>query len=293
MKTVEVLKRVSKDRLPGYPKIIFSNLFKRVRDNFYLEFVLEDQHYLYSSSHLLIRGEAHPRLEELVEQSRAFLDALKDFILASLFVYSAIIEENSYYLSSSSNVLICRITHARDAKFDLRFYSHNKGEILSFYHDKIYIGRDFIDLENFYRENLGLSVRFQSLLHQEKKIQERAKSKLKALKNYRKPFLNEITYLTNELVKEALERIEICNGNQLSDLKKSRLNDILDSIIYIQNLMLELRDFLSEFARELRKDGETQFVKYITKFSKDVSDDIRYLRKLSAQIHLKISNYKI
>ena len=148
-------------------------------------------------------------------------------------------------------------------------------------------------MHRFGRECLGLSHRFNSLIHQEKKIQVRGKSKLKSLDRYQKPFLNEITYLTRELVKEALERLEICTGKRVLELKKNRLNDILDAIIYVQNLMLELRDFLAEFARELRKDGENEFVKYITKFSKDVDDDIRYLRKLSMQIHLKISNYRI
>ncbi|KAF5412907.1 MAG: hypothetical protein C5S38_07585 [Candidatus Methanophagaceae archaeon] len=228
-----------------------------------------------------------------IENNEIFLNSLKNFILSSLFVYSALIEENSYYLTNPQSIFISRLVFKRDLRFEAKFYSHYKDELSASYNDKIYIGRDFLNLAKFERKYLGLKKYYKSLIEQNNKIQDRAKHMLRYYEEYKKPFLVEIDYLSNDIASESMERIQIFRETKLSDISNANLGAVLDSVLYLLNLMIELRDFTEEFESKLRLRGETDFVKYLTKFSKDLIDGIRYLRKLTCQLHLKISKYQI
>lgn len=293
MEILEIFKEYSGKKLTGYPNINYSNLYKRVINNFHFEFFFDKGKYLFSPYYVLLRGEKFPELIDVITQNEDFFNSLKEFIINSLFVYSALIEENSYYLIKSENIIICRMMHRTEKKFELKFYSHYQDELLNSYNDKIYIGRDFIDLDRFERDHLGLEKYFQSLREQNKKIQERAQQKLRYYDEYKKPYLNEVEYLTKELASDSLERIKIFPEKKLSEISNPKLPELLDSIFYVLNLMIEMREFIREFENKLRQSKESDFVKYLTKFSKDLIDGIRYLRKISCQIHLRISNFSI
>lgn len=293
METLKVFKEYSSTKLSNYPEIVYSNLYKKVLDTFHFEFQLDGEHYLFSPYYTLLRGESLPELMDFVGQNEMFLDSLKEYILNSLFVYSALIEENSYYLSNTQSIFIARIIYKKDVRFEIKFYTHYEDELLDSYNDKIYIGRDFLNLKKFERKYLGLKKCFRSLIEQNEKIQKRARQKLRYFENYEKPFLNEIEYLVNETVSDALERIQVFPETKLSDIQKGKLVDILDDILFLLNLMIEVRDFTQEFEDKLRLHEENDFVKYLTKFLKDLIDGIRYLRKLSCHMHLRISNYSI
>ena len=90
-----------------------------------------------------------------------------------------------------------------------------------------------------------------------------------------------------------LERIKFFPESKLINISKRKLVETLDNILFLMNLMVELRDLTQEFENKLRLREEINFVKYLTKFLKDLIDGIRYLRKLSSQMHLKISNFAI
>lgn len=293
LETLRIFKEYSNKKLSNYPKIGYSNLYKKVLDTFHLEFEAEDDTYLFSPYYTQLRGGAFPELTDFVDQNEMFLDSLKEFILNSLFVYSALIEENSYYLTNPQSLFIARMIYKKDIRFEVKFYTHYKDELTTSYKDKIYIGRDFLNLKKFERKYLGLKKYFRSLVEQNEKIQDRAKLKLRYFEDYRKPFLNEIQYLTEETFSDAMERIQIFPETKLSSVPKGKLMDILDNILYLLNLMIELRDLTQEFENKLRLREENDFVKYLTKFLKDMIDGIRYLRKLSCQLHLKVSNYSI
>jgi hypothetical protein len=271
----------------------YSNLYKKVLDTFHFEFQIDDQQYLFSPLYLQLRGENLRELTDYISQNEIFLDSMKEFVLNSLFVYSALIEENSYYLTKTHSIFIARMIHKKDIRLELKFYTHYDDELINNYKDKIYIGRDFLNLEKFDRKYLGLKKYFRSLVEQNEKIQERAKHKLRYYEDYKKPFLGEINYLTDETVTDAMERIKLFPETKLSDIPKGKIVEILDNILYLLSLMVELRDFTQEFENKLRMREENNFVKYLTKFLKDLIDGIRYLRKLSCQMHLKISDFSI
>jgi hypothetical protein len=130
-------------------------------------------------------------------------------------------------------------------------------------------------------------------MEQNEKIQERARNKLRYYDDYKKEFMDEIDYLVNDVVNESMERIPFFQETKISDIPGGNLSMVLDHILYLLNLMIEARDFTAEFESKLRVREENDFVKYLTKFSKDLIDGIRYLRKLTFLLHLKISKYKI
>ncbi len=293
MNIIEVLKGFEKKMLSPVPKIVYSSLYKKVRNNFYFEFEDEREQFLFSPHYVPLRGRMGKQMKDFIESNEAILSEIKDFILNSLFVYSALIEENSYYLSNSQSIFIARLIHKRDLRFEVKFYTHYQDELESSYKDKIYIGRDFLNLYKFERKYLGLKKYYKSLEEQNEKIQERAKHKLRYYEDYKKNFMDEIDYLVKDVVNESMERLPFLQETKMIDIPKGNLSGVLDHILYLLNLMIEMRDFTEEFENKLRLREENDFVKYLTKFSKDLIDGIRYLRKLTFQLHLKISKYKI
>lgn len=291
--TLEIFKKYDGKTLAGYPDIVYSNLYRKALDNSYLEFLFEDEKYLYSPNYSLIRGYSVPGLTDFISHNEVLFNSLKRYIINSLFVYSAIIEENSYYLTKPQSIVIMRLIPKEETKFEIKFYTHYQEELADNYDDKIYIGRDLVNLDQFERKYLGLENNFKSLVEQNEKFQERAKQKLRYHEDFKKPYLDEISYLINEAVTDGLERINLFPQAKIADIPKVNLNETLDNILYIQNLMIELKDFTHEFEENLRLREEHKFVKYLTKFSKDIQDDMRYLRKLSFQLHLKISNFPV
>jgi len=290
---LEALKEYKDKPLENYPKILYSSLYKKTMESFHFEFALDEGNYLFSPLYTLLIGEKKKQLMDFVANNETFLDSFKDFILSSLYIYSALIEENSYYLLNPHSILISRILHKRDLRFEVKFYTHYEDELMENYKDKIYIGRDFINLRKFDRKYLGLKKYFLSLIEQNDKVQERAVHKLRYLEDYKKNFLDEINYLVQEMVSDSMDRLELFRETKLADIHRVKTMEVLDSILHISNLMLELRDLTQEFETMLRQREENEFVKYLTKFLKDIIDSIRYLRKLSCLMHLKISTYKI
>jgi len=293
VETLNVLGKYNGRRLENFPAIQHNNLFKRIRENFHLELFLRDGHMLFSPYFTVLRGETFPELAAFLAQNEEFLDSLKDFIVSTLFVYSAVIEENANYLVNEQDVLIGRLRYRDHGKFEVKFYSHYQDELQSSYNDKIYLGRVFIDLKKFEKEHLGLHEHFQSLLDQNAKIQERAIHKLRYYDDYKKPYLDEIDYLAKELNAEALERIKLIPKNDLKSASTVTLIESIDNLLLLQNLMVELRDFTLEFENKLRLGEETNYVKYLFKFSKDLINDIKYLSKLYYLISNKVSRYSI
>jgi hypothetical protein len=248
---------------------------------------------LFSPFYIPLRGETFPELENFLAQNEEFLDSLKDFIVNTLFVYSAVIEENATYLINEQDILIGRLMRREHFKFEVKFYSHYQDELQNAYNDKIYIGRIFIDLNKFAKDHLGLHEYFSSILDQNAKIQERALHKLRYYEDYKKPYLDEVEYLAKEVHSEAMERIKLIPKNDFKNAPTIALIETIDNLLHIQNLMVELKDFTLEFENKLRLGEETNFVKYLFKFSKDLINDIKYLSKLYYLISQKIAKYSI
>lgn len=290
MELLDALQSIKNTGLDSVPGIKHTNLFRRVRDNFYFEFVMAGEKVLYSPCHILLRGEEPIALNDFITSSEGFLEQLKVFLIDNLFVFTAIVEANSYYLSSNQDIFIARLLHYEGSRILVKFYSHNANEIAEAYDDKIYIGRDLIDLCKFSKKHFGLDSAFQSLADQNQKLQERAKIKLRYYDDYKKQYLDEISYLSLEIKGEMEKRLKsIPEGpEKLSGIK---LQDISDHLLYLQNIVIELRDFTAEFEYLLRKREEKSFVRQLTKFTVDIKNTIKYLNKLNYFITAKITKF--
>ena len=293
MEIYSLFKEYTGTVLKNFPEIKYSNLYKKVIYNLYFEFVSGADKYLFSPLYVALRGDSPLELKDFISQNNSFLDSLKIFIINSLFVYSAIIEENAYYISNPHSIIITRLIPRQSKELEIKFYSHFEDELQNSYSDKIYIGRDFINLENFDRKYLGLKSFYVAFIDQNKKIQERAREKLRYYKDYKKPYLDEIDYSIREMVSDSMVRLELIPETKISEISTVKLIETLDNILYLQNLMTELRELALEFENKLRLNKEIKFAKYLTKFSKDLKNDILYLRKLSTHMHLRISNFSI
>jgi hypothetical protein len=293
VETLNVLGKFNGKRLDNFPALQHNNLFKRIRENFHFELFLKGGHMLFSPFFTTLRGESFPELTGFLDQNEEFMDSLKDFIVNTLFVYSAVVEENANYLVNEQDVLIGRLRYHDHTRFEVKFYSHYQDELQSAYNDKIYLGRIFIDLKKFEKEHLGLHEYFHSIVEQNSKIQERAIHKLRYYDDYKKPYLDEIDYLAKEINTEAMERIKLLPKSDLKSVPTVTLIECIDNLLHLQNLMVELRDFTLEFENKLRLGEETNYVKYLFKFSKDLINDIKYLSKLYYLISNKVSKYSI
>lgn len=290
MEIIKLLEKFDGEILSNIPDLELTNLFKKCASNFYFEFVINNEKYLFTPEYTQIRGKENETLSGLIAKNHDFLDSLKLFIINSIFLYSAIIEENSYYLLKPQSIIIGRLVPRKPMAYELKFYTHYDDELLRSYSDKFYIGRGFINLNIFEQKYLGLKDIFLSLKEQNIKIQKRAKERLGEYNDYKKPFLNEIEYLIKETVTEAVSRIRLIPEVKQSKVSRIKMNTVQDNILYVLNLMIELRDFTQEFETKLRANDEIDFVKYVTKFLKDLTADIRYLRKITFYTQAKISN---
>lgn len=291
METLNILGRFNGKRLGGVPVIQHNNLFKRIRENLHLELFLKGGHTLLSPYFSVLRGESFPELSAFLAQNEEFLDSLKDFIVATLFAYSALVEENAGYLADEQDVFIARLRYRDHSRFEVKFYSHVQDELQSAYNDKIYLGRAFVDLRRFEKEHLGLHEFFHSVLEQNAKIQERAIHKLRYYDDYKKPYLDEVDYLVKELNGEALERLKLIPKGGLKGVATVSLVECIDNLLILRNLLVELRDFTEEFENKLRLAEENSYVKYQFKFSKDLTNGIEYLSKLCYLISQRVSKY--
>ncbi|MCI0470421.1 MAG: hypothetical protein L0Y73_02055, partial [Candidatus Aminicenantes bacterium] len=79
MDTLEIFKKYDGKTLAGYPEIAYSNLYRKVLDNCYLEFLSEDEKYLYSPNYSLIRGYAVPGVTDFVSHNEVLFSSLKRY----------------------------------------------------------------------------------------------------------------------------------------------------------------------------------------------------------------------
>ncbi len=291
METLKTLKSLAGNPHLDFPRLTYPGLYRRIRENFHLELFLKGENILLSPFCTVLRGQTDEDFERFVEGNEELLDNLKDFILASLFIYSAAVEENAYYLSSDKDVFIARLILRDEFRFEVKLYAHHQDELALAYDDKIYLGRIFIDLQKFHRDHFGLREYFLSILEQNSKIQERARVKLLNYEEYRKADLEEIDYLAKEATSAAIDRLNVFPKVEPKKIPTVRLDEMIDDLLHVQNLMIELRDCAQEFENRLHQKEENHFAKHLTKYDKDLVNDIKYLTKINMVLSLRLAHY--
>ena len=295
MNEVEELSKLDIKNLPPLKTLLLDDLHQSVLSHLYLELGVGPVLYLLSPSYSVINPSPNEIISDFIQKKENILNYIKEYIIQNLTVYSVSLDVNSYFIEQNNFLVLARLRESDSdgRRYEIKFYTHSPRELMTQYQDKIYIGRDFIDLFQFKRKYLGAKELIISCKEQYDILLDKAEEKLKKPLVY-KSFFQEIKEYVNELHTESLEILQSLPPYlDFSKLKGEDLIDINSQYRTINHYMIELRDEVAEFENLLRFKKEMDFVRYVTKYKKDLANDISYFNiKINGSLQQKIYNWK-
>jgi hypothetical protein len=295
MNEVEELSKLDMKKLPSLRQLLLDDLHQNALKNLYLELGTGPVLYLLSPSYAVLNPTPNDVINEFIAKRDTCLNYLKEYIMQSLAIYSVLLDVNSYFVEQNNYLVLARLRE-RDSggrKYEIKFYTHSPMELLTRYEDKIYIGRDFVDLFNFKRKYLGVKELIISIRDQYDVLLDKAQEKLKSPLEY-KSFFQEIKELVNELRSESL--LSLQSLPPYLDFNKLNGKDLIDinaQYRTINHYLIELRDEVAEFEDLLRRNEEANFVRYVTKYKKDLTNNISYFNiRINGCLTEKIASLK-
>ncbi len=295
MNEIDELLKLDDQNLPEMRSLLFDDLHQNVLKNLYLELGTGPVLYLLSPSYSVVNPTPNETINDFITKKENILNYLKEYIVQNLAVYSVLLDVNSYFIEQNNYLVLARLRE-RDSggrRYEIKFYTHSPRELLTQYKDKIYIGRDFIDLFHFRRKYLGAKELIVSLKDQYETLLDKAEDKLKKPLEY-KSFFQEIKEYVNELRSESLNILQMLPP--YLDLDKLEAKDLIEinaQYRTINHYLIELNDEVAEFENLLHYKKETDFVRYVTKYKKDLSNLISYFNiKINGCLSEKIYNFK-
>lgn len=295
MNEVEELSKLDITTLPQLESFLFDDLQQKALKHLYLELGTGPVLYLLSPSYSVINPTPNETISDFLRKKENILNYMKEYLIQNLKVYSVLLDVNSYFVEQNNFLLLARLRE-RDSggrRYEVKYYTHSPRELMTHYKDKIYIGRDFIDLFQFKRKYLGIKEMIASLKDQYEALLDKAEEKLEKPFEY-KSFFQEIKEYVNELSSESLLILQSLPPYlNYSKLKGEDLIDINAQYRSINHYLIELRDEVAEFDNLLRFKKETGFVRYVTKYKKDLTNIISYFNiKINGYLSEKIYSYK-
>jgi hypothetical protein len=200
MNEIEELLKLDVKDLPPLKPILLDDLYQNTLKNLHLELGTGPVLYLLSPSYSVMTPTPNDAVTDLITQKEGLLNHLKEYIIQNLAMYSVLIDTSSYFIEQNGFLVLARLRE-RDSegrRYEIQYYTHSPQELLSHYEDKIYIGRDFIDLFNFKRKYMGVKEYIISLKGQYDRLLERVPVRMKNPQDY-KSFFQEIRESINEL----------------------------------------------------------------------------------------------
>jgi len=292
---IEELLKLDTNDLPPLRPMLLDDLYQNALKNLHLELGTGPVLYLLSPSFSVMTPTANDVVSELITKKEALLSHLKEYIIQNLALYSVVLDASSYFVEQNGFLVLARLRE-RDSegrRYEIKFYTHSPKELLSHYEDKIYIGRDFIDLFNFNRKYFGVKEDIISLKSQLERLLERVHVRMKNPGEY-KSFFQEIGESVNELHQESLLILQ--SMPPLLDYAKLTGKDLIEinaQYRAINHFLIELHDEVAEFENLLRFKKETEFVRYVTKYKKDLTNLISYFNiKITGVLTQKIYHCK-
>jgi len=295
MNEVEELLKLELKDLPPLKSVELDDLYQKVQKNLYLEVGAGAVLFLLSPSYSALNQAPNDTINELITKKEPLLDYLKEAIIQNLAAYSALLDVNSYFIEQNNFLVLARLREKDSGgrRYEIKFYTHSPVELMTHYEDKIYIGRDFLDLFNFKRKYCGVREFLASLKDQSEKLVDKAEEKLKKPLDY-KSFFQEIKESVSELNTEAQAILESLPPYlDFVKLSEKDLIDINAQYRAINHFLIELHDEVGEFENLLRFKMEIDFVRYVTKYKKDVTNLISYFNiKINGGLSQRIYHFK-
>jgi hypothetical protein len=295
MNEIEELAKLEVKTLPPLAPVLLDDLYHNVLKNLHLELGSGPELILLSPSYSVLNTRPDDTVRDFLSRNEPLLDYLKESIIQNLAAYSALLDVNSYFIEQNNHLVLARLRE-RDSggrRFEIKFYTHSPVELLSHYEDKIYIGRDFLDLFNFSRKYFGLKDLISSLKEQTGVLIDKAQERLKSPLEY-KSFFQEIQESVNELETESALILESLPPHiDFQKVSGKELVDINAQYRAVNHFLIELHDEVGEFENVLHYSLEKDFVRYVTKYKKDVTNLISYFNiKINGQLVHKIQRAK-
>lgn len=278
MNEVEELTKLNFESLPELKPILHNDLHQNVRKHLYLELGSGPILYLLSPSYTVINPASNEVIDDFIRKEENTLNYLKEYIIQNLMVHSVLLDVNSYFIEQNNFLLLARLREKDSGgrRYEIKFYTHSPRELLTHYKDKIYIGRDFIDLFQFKRKYFGVKNIISSLKEQYEFLLDKAEEKLKKPLKF-KSFFQEIKEYINELQSESLLILQPLPP--YLDFQKVSSDDLINIDVQyrsIKHYMIELNDEVAEFESNLRANEENDFVRYVTKYKKDIANTLSF-----------------
>ena len=295
MNEIDELLKLDQAGLPELKPVLLDDLYQHVLKNLHLELGSGPVLYLISPSYSVLNPMADETILDFIARKESLLDYLKEAVVQNLAAYSVLIDVSSYFIEQNKGLVLARFRE-RDSegrRFEIKFYTHSAQELTTHYEDKIYIGRDFVDLFGSGRKYFGVKDSIISLKAQYEKLVARAESKLKKPAEFNSYF-QEIGESVNELHNEALLILQSLPPHiEFGKLSGKDLIDVNAQYRAINHFVIELHDEVGEFENLLRFKQHPDFVRYVTKYKKDVTNLISYFNiKVNGLITQRIYQMK-
>lgn len=295
MNEVDELSKLEVKDLSSVDGGLLDDLHQKVLKHLHLELGSGPVLFLLSPSYTVITPTPNETVTDFIRKKEDLLRAVKEYIVHNLASYSVLLDVNSYFIEQNSFLVLARLREKDSGgrKYEIKFYTHSPLELITHYKDKIYIGRDFIDLLHFKRKHFGVDEFIDSLKNQYDALLDRAEQKLRKPLQY-KSFFQEIKESVNELHTESMMILEsLPLYLEFSRFSGEDIVEINAQYRTINHYLIELSDEVTEFENLLRFRKENDFVRYVTKFKKDLSNLISLFNiKINGYLSEKIRTYK-
>jgi len=294
---MESLKRIVSRNPPELHHFQLDYYQESLLENLYLEFFSEDSRVLITPSLSFlsvgrIRHEEKAELKQLLASTAATLNSWRRYVIINLALYTALLETNSYYLATNDNLLICRFVAlaGHTDKFILKLYTNNKEALITNYNDKLYLGRDRLNLATLRRKHFGLASIGISLIDQFNKLKQRLRQLVPAAETelYRRKHLEDLKENLEELARATTKFIEQFPDSVFThDLDIATLLAASFGFRNLKHILIEIEETLEDVEKILLNDGHPKGARYVTRLRKDVTN---YINFIMVKINARVSN---
>ncbi|MDH5656435.1 MAG: hypothetical protein OEZ34_11035 [Spirochaetia bacterium] len=298
MKSLDKITKMDFIKIPSFS---MDNFQTEIYNNLYLEFFFQNCRVLIDTNYdYVTTGEALAEeiasLEAILNLRKEALVKLRHFLIYNLSQYSALLETNSYYISQNGHLLIARFVPVEEDNqyYEVKLYTIPSSDLPGNYKDKIYIGRDIISMKTFRREHLGLKHMRNAIIDQFIKLKGRMKEFIPGqdFDEMQTEYLNEMEELVGEFAElsdSILKNFPVeISSETLEAEALTRANTIFREI---KHMLIEMEESAREMEKNLFEMSHSRAVRYVTKFKKDIQNDINYiLIKVNGRISDSINN---